>query len=111
MSGGGSSPGGGTGERDPTFECSRLVERVQLSSPDPDVVSSLVVDDVLSVTLGDAGGVPIIQAITSTGEIAGSLVPQRMAQLVNCIRAGYSYIARVLSIEGGLVRVEIRAAT
>lgn len=110
MSGSGSSnyssgSGGSSGEE---YDCLKYVERVQLSSPVPAVVSGLAVGDLLDVRLFQTGAVTIIEAIAATGSVAGSLVPSKMAQLLNCLRDGVEYSAHILSIDRGLVRVEIR---
>lgn len=109
MSGSGSSYSFGSGDSSGgDYDCLKYVERVQLSSPVPEVVSGLNVGDLLDVRLHQTPTVTIIQAFAATGEVAGSLVPSEMARLINCLRDGVEYSAHVLSIDRGLVRVEIR---
>lgn len=109
MSGSGSSYSFGSGgSSEEEYDCLKYVERVQLSSPVPAVVSGLVVGDLLDVRLHQSATVIIIEAVAATGLVAGSLVPSKMTQLINCLRDGVEYSAHVLSIDRGLVRVEIR---
>jgi len=105
------SGGGGTTNWDwsqPETDCSKLVERTLINSPVPTVVAALKVGDVLQVTLGQISGAPILQAVTEGGEVAGSLTPPRLPQIVECIGKGFSYVAIVQEIDGGAVKVEIR---
>lgn len=107
MSGSGSSTGGGGVSTD-DYDCLRYIERVHLSSPSPEVVLLLSIGETLEVRLAQRSNVTIIEAATSRGEIAGSLIPGSMARLINCLSQGIHYIAVILSIDNGSVRVEIR---
>jgi hypothetical protein len=91
------------------FDCAGLIERTLINSAVPAVVAGLKVTDVLQVTLSSIGGAQILQAITSTGAIAGSLTPPRLPQIIECIGNGFVFVAVVLEINGGAVKVEIRA--
>ncbi len=100
----GPSDGGGAG-----VDCHHFVERLQLSSPNPPVVGNLNLGEVLSVALNQSGSVPILEAITVSQQVAGSLIPRGMARLIECMGQGVNYSATILEINGGLVNVEIRA--
>jgi len=110
MSGGspGSNYGGGNGDDTPS--CETLVVRTFLSSPDPSVIRSLKVGDVLTVTLQQQSDVDMLLAVDSFGKVSGSLVPRYFAKFVSCIRDGTNYVAVVQDLNGGQVLVEIRPA-
>lgn len=105
----GSSGGGYTGGDDTgDFDCTKLVDTTQLSSPNPQVVSTLQVNQHLDVQLIQRGTAPTLVAIAPGNQTAGSLMPSKMARLIKCIQAGHQYVASVVSINGGQVLVEIR---
>lgn len=98
------SGGGGGGYGGPTRQGSdcNIVERVPLNSPQPAVVRTLKVGDVLDVE-------ELNQALIARhqGAIAGSLTPQRLLDLLDCIERGNVYVAVVCKVKGGLCEVEI----
>lgn len=105
------SGGGGTSwnwNQPEQTDCSKLVERTLLNSPVPAVVANLKIEDVLQVTLSNIGGAVILQAVTEDGEVAGSLTPPRLPQIVECVGRGFSYVAIVQEVDGGAIKVEIR---
>lgn len=106
MSGGG---GGGVpfGQVvDSRRDCTNIFERTILSSPVPEVLASLSVDDVLNLELrGDRG--PLV-AVAPDGRHAGSVTSASLADLIRCINEGHAYIALVLSLDRGRCEVEIR---
>ena len=99
------SGGGGGGYSGPTRQSSdcKIVERVPLNSPKPAVVTTLTVGDLLDVEERDGSLVALHQ-----GAAAGSLTPQRLLDLLDCIQSGHEYVAAVLKLKGGLCEVEIR---
>lgn len=104
-SGSGGSGGGGNVEE---MDCYKLSERVQLSSPVPSVIGSLKVGDVLDVEVQIHGETPLLVLLTTAKTIAGSVVPMNMVSFLTCIDKGVHYMAKVLEIAGGSVKVEIR---
>jgi hypothetical protein len=99
------SGGGGGGYGGPTRQggdCN-IIERVALNSPKPAVVTKLKVGDVLAVE--ERGGTLIA---TYQGADAGALTPNRLLDLLDCIRTGSHYRAIVQRLVGGLCEVEIR---
>jgi hypothetical protein len=105
------SGGGGSRNWDWTstqVDCSTLVERTFLNSPVPAVVATLKVGDILQVTLSTVNSATILEAVADGGDIAGSLTPARLPQIVECIGKGFTYVAIVQEKNGGSVRVEIR---
>lgn len=102
MSGGGGSSYVGGGPS-PGRGCN-IVETVPLNSPKAQVISKLKVGDELDVIL-------VNHALIARAPIhgaAGSLTPKSLADLVQCIEAGNEYVAKVISVSGGVCQVEIR---
>ena len=99
--GGGFGGGGGT----PSFDCSRVSIKTNITSPNPVVLVSVRKDDVLRVGLQTATG-PLV-AITDTNEILGPIFTRDPASLIDCINQGYNYQAKILSINGGDVQILI----
>lgn len=111
----GSSSGGSFGgfsggdESSDRPSCYDFVERVHVSSPDPAVAVKVKINEVLDVTI-QAGTTPILILETQSKEILGSVVPSKMARLLACIAdEGVHYMAVILEINQGLIKVEIRA--
>lgn len=105
MSGSGNGNGGGPSTPDDTVDCAKLFDKTVINSPDPKVIKSLKVGDVLSVTVT---GKRVIQVVTENGETAGSITSMRMLQFIECIEKGFAYVAIVKSLSGGRCEVEIR---
>lgn len=101
--GDGGAFGGSGGNYD--FDCSRVSTKTNIVSPDPVVVSSLRIGDLLDVQLRSATG-PVI-AVTNAGEVAGSLFVINLGALIACIINGHEFTAKILSINGGNVQVLI----
>lgn len=106
-SSGGGGYGGGDGGEQPS--CYDFVERVHVSSPNPAVAVKVKIDEVLDVTI-QSGNTPLLILETQSGEILGSVVPYKMARLLACIlNEGVQYMAVILEMNQGLIKVEIRA--
>ncbi len=106
MSGSGNgNGGGGWSGPDDAVDCANFFERTVINSPNPAVLKTLKVGDVLQVTV-DAKRV--VKVVTDSGDVAGSVTSARMLQLINCIEDGFTYVAIVKSIDGGRASVEIR---
>lgn len=106
MSGpGGSGGGGGPGPEIPEIDCTRISERTVLNSPAPDVVGRLTKGDLLDVKV--LNGTSLV-AVTEDGDIAGALTPPLLPRIVECIDAGFEYVAIVLSVSGGECRVHVK---
>ncbi len=105
-SGGGGSGGGGPGYSSP---CDTLRFDLQLSSPQPPVVATLNVGDVLAIVVAQMNGHVVVQVL-SNGQPAGGLTGPEATRLRNCIDQGHNYTATVLQIIGGQVRVRVEHA-
>lgn len=104
---GGGYSGGDTGREQ--LSCYDIVDRVHVSSPDPAIARKLNIGDVLDVTI-QTGNSPLLLLETQSREILGSVVPSRMARLLACIsNEGVQYMAVILEINQGLIKVEVRA--
>ena len=112
MSGGGrsqSDTGGVPGvPTNPSEEgdCSELFDRVTLASPVPEVLSALRTNSILSLVQQVQEG-PLL-AVADTGAVAGSITGAVLGRLLACIDAGYSYVAVVVTINGGRCVVDVR---
>ena len=107
MSGGGPSRAPeAVGGETALADCGTIRFETDLASPQPSVVGTLVVGEELEVHLDTTGARVVVAVVTTAGATAGSIAT-RAAQLIRCIRAGYSYTAEVLEISGGVVRVRV----
>lgn len=110
MSGGGYGGGeGGYSGPDSGLDCSALKFTTGLASPEPTVVATLAVDDVLNVQLQGEGSQRSVDVITGAGQRAGSIT-HRVPELLRCLQSGHTFAARVVSVDGGAVRVEVYSA-
>lgn len=101
-SGGGSFGGGGAQE----ISCDRLSFETQLSSPKPGVVAGINAGDVLLVAIEQQGAAQVV-VIKHGNQVAGGITSPKMSRLLECMRQGTQYQARVLSIVGGQVTIRI----
>lgn len=88
-----------------TTNCAGVRRRLALQVPDPDVVATLSVGDALRlVLLGD--DTPTIAVVTESGAEAGAITPDRT--LIDCLGAGVTFGATVVSIDGVNVILSIQ---
>lgn len=78
-----------------------------LESPVPGLVDALSVGDVLDVILREEEP-PLVVAVDETGQEVGGILPT--GQLIECLRRGFRFEAEVKDLNGGAVRIEVRAA-
>jgi hypothetical protein len=107
MSGGGGG-GGGFVPRDEGVDCGDLRFVAVLQSVQADAVADLSVGALLDVALRADGHPPVIEVRSAEGVLVGALI-QRVTELLRCLQDGFQYVAEVLSIDGGHVRVELRS--
>lgn len=105
MTGSGRSVGNGDGGGQET-PCESVRFDNQLTSPQPAVVATISVGDILDVVLVTMNGQRVIQALKN-GNIAGGLAGLDANRLRICIDDGHVYKATVLSVNGGQVRVRV----
>jgi hypothetical protein len=106
-SGGGIHAGGKIGETFPG--CLKLNFETVLMSADPETLASIIVDTVLELALREQQGNPIVVALKDT-LVIGTIGSPHLAQLIKCMQENHSYVADVLSIEGGACRVRVHHA-
>lgn len=97
--------GGGGGDNDPC----NIVEIAPLNSPQPAVIATLGLGDVLTVNLNRHGPNPVLEVL-SNGQRAGALTHRNHVRIIGCIDGGRAYRAVVVSIRGGAVEVRIEPA-
>ncbi|AVX36246.1 hypothetical protein [Yersinia massiliensis] len=110
MSGSGGGSFGGQFGQD-TFEltCEKLTITTQLSSPNPAVVPFLKVGDILVIQQRNQNGLSLTEAIFGTNQVAGGIASPQIRRMRECIELGTTYVARVISINGGQVMVKVYA--
>lgn len=97
--------GGGGGP----LPCAGLSFETYLAAPRPELVPTLTAGSQLRLRLDDGG--QAILADAPDGRVAGAIVPAAdvMDRLADCIEQGNQFMAVVLAVSGGLVRVHVRA--
>lgn len=98
--------GGGGGPIVDAVPCEKLKFDAQLASPQPAVVATLRVGEVLAVDLVSMKGRFVVQVIKN-GQPAGGLSVGDTTALRECIKQGHKFKATVVSINGGQVQVHI----
>lgn len=104
MSGRGGGGGGGSRINDET-PCERLRFETQLTSPQP-AVATLRPNDVLVVSVTRRQNVLVVEVLKD-GVLVGGLAGPDVTRLRTCIGKGHTYVAVVLAVNGGQVRVRI----
>ena len=94
-------------------DCALIVVDTTLNSPEPKVVNTLQKGDILKVEISrTAQNREIVVAKDKNGQIAGSLTPPRILDILKCMKEGHSYIAEVISTpKGGECKVKIRSGS
>ena len=108
MSGSDFSGGGGASFSD-INTCDKLIVNSRVSSPKEEVVTELSVGDKLDVVLDDSGQYPSVRLLYK-GSLAGGIATPQTTNLIACIRGGTMYIADVISVNDGEVKVRIKPA-
>ena len=104
---GGNSFGGGGNWGPPEIACESLRFRTVVVSPDLAVLSKLNEMDILDVSLNSEDR--SIQVITKNKDTLGDLLPSQLGKLVQCIKNGTSYKAKIQSIQSPRCEVEVYA--
>jgi hypothetical protein len=100
----GEGEGSGRGSAPPA-PCN-INETTTLNSVNRNVIATLSPNDRLNVVL-QAGPPQRLVAEQQPGTIAGSITSPTMLQIIQCIQAGYNYVAVVLSVRGAQCQVRI----
>lgn len=102
----GSSGGGGSSRGDHDSPCDKLRFEAQLTSPQPAVVETLSIGDILAITTVIMKGQVVVQ-VHKNSQVAGGLTGPDATRLRNCMDEGHQYKATVRAINGGQVRVHV----
>lgn len=105
MSGGGGGGGGGGGRIGDETPCERLRFEAQLASPQP-AVWTLNVDERLSVVV-NARNNQLVVEVQRNGTVMGGLAGTDASRLRSCLADGHTYVAVVLAVNQGQVRVRV----
>ena len=98
-SGGGSGRDGGGNSNFCIFNTAATI-----ASPNASVLANVSVGHILSVGLNSSGASPVVEVITSTGAVLGSLAGlPRLSDLIACIQRGVNYQFVIAKITGGRV--------
>lgn len=103
-----SSSGGGAGDSAGGDPCA-IYQQAPLNSPRPGVVSTLNIGDVLVIVLNSAGVRPVLEVHAPAG-VVGSLTHTGHVQIIDCIKAGNSYVAEVVGRSGAAIDLQVRPA-
>jgi len=106
----GSSGGGGSWVTDEEIACDILRFDAQIVSPNPAVVPTLRVGDILDVVIAASSGTQEIQVLTAAGALVGGLLANKVQRLRECMLESHGYRATVLAINSGQVRVAVKHA-
>lgn len=107
-SGGSGDVGGARAGTPGIADCARLRVVVSLSNPQPEVISGLRIQDVLSVELREQAGYPQVAILADGSRLAGVVIGHALRQLLDCLAAGFEYVAVVRSIDGGNVELLVQ---
>lgn len=105
-SSGGEGSAGGSGGGSSSDACN-IKSTGTLRSPNPAIVQSLAVDDVLAVQAVPVNGLDVLQALAAASEVVGVVDTPDEQALLDCIDVGNEYIATVIRISGGAITVRI----
>jgi hypothetical protein len=106
VSGGGG--GGGGWPEEPPRSCEDLEFQTALSSPQAEVVAQLQEGDELRIELDTSEEARKVVARNGSGRVAGTITSGEFTALIRCLQEGHGYVAEVLQVNGGLIRVRIR---
>jgi len=88
-------------------QCEEIVINTHLASPRAAVLEELNIGDLLAIIVETDQGP--IQAITTNGDVSGTVVTRDQIRLLTCINSGVEFEAEVLAVDNGMCQVQIRA--
>lgn len=102
--------GGGyyRGSSSSTSNCDNIVVKGTVSSPDPVVLATLAVNDIVNITVRTTTGP--LQTVTSAGRLLGSVLVASSNTIIECITDGYSFKGTITLIRGGYCELLITNA-
>ena len=102
---GGSGSGGYSAPQKIKFDCENGQIITAVSSIDLNSLQKHKVDDILSISISQKNSIVLEDG---NGEILGSVLHSNTSALLECIRNGNVYYAKIISIEGLACRVLIK---
>lgn len=105
---GGDSTGGSWGPDEDVLDCASIFERCILNSPKEATLAKLSPGDVLSIELVQYENKTSLVAMTTAGEIAGSITSASLSKIKKCMESGTYYKGIVEDIDGGRCTILIR---
>lgn len=99
-SGGGISPS----FKNEELLCEDISFSTKLASPNPDVIATLNVGDLLEILSEPPSG---LRAYTKDGKLAGSLLTSYRNKLNICLAEGYRYVGKVSKLSGGSCEIYV----
>lgn len=88
--------------------CDSLFIDTFLSSPKEDVIAKIMVGTTLDVGILTISGMAVV-GVLFQGQMAGGLASPKVQRLRECIEQGTDYLAEVIQINDGQVRVHVAA--
>lgn len=102
-SGGGyTGGGGGWGNASPSLNCGNVSFSVVLSSPQANAITALQKGTVLQVSIHEG-----VVVCVNGGQVVGSINWAMIGELIRCMEEGFQYIATVVSVDDGRVKVNV----
>lgn len=99
---------GGGGGGVVSVDCGDFYTETIINSPNALFLESLEEADILDVALSESDQIMIYD---DDANPIGSITPDNMANLIDCLDSGYNYIAIVEEIDGGYCRVSVQPAS
>jgi len=87
-------------------DCSNVIIRTQLFSPDREVLKKIKSGYQMEMKLSGSNG-PIVALFE--GEVAGTIITKDLLQLITCMNSGFKFIAIVRSIDSGACAITIKS--
>lgn len=93
-------------KNDSNTDCSNVSFTTALASPNPLVVSGLVIGELLDVNKDTDNS---LRVYNLNGELAGALLTAHRDKIIECIDNGFEFMAIVKSIKGANCTVLVKA--
>lgn len=90
----------------PKVACDRLVFRTVVNSPQPEILDTVVAEEILEVSVDLIGGIQVL-TVKKNKKIVGTLTSDQVSVLIACMAKGFKYQAKVMSKRGGRCEVEV----
>ena len=97
------------GSRNSSDECD-IAFNCKIHSPIPQIVPQLITGDFLDIILVNQNNFDVLTLYTQkSGDLTGSIAAApKIPTLVKCIKAGHTYIAEIMAIQGASISIQVR---